>query len=193
MWKRNTYCRENFLTPISKYYACYLKKKKKKTFTLPSKENPGLLSPPQSPWGPTLDSLWFANASLVLGAPSRSQYPDVDPQRRAERIMPSPDLLYALWPAQPSTGQTFTAASGPAHHTLGTQVPSSITLLPSATHPFFPFSTSHMDPMPQICHMSVFCLCPLLWAIQIMTACLYEVASGFPLKTNSFWKHLGQV
>lgn len=34
LWKRITYCREDFLTPISKYCACYLKKKKKKIITI---------------------------------------------------------------------------------------------------------------------------------------------------------------
>lgn len=135
LWKRNGYCREDFLPLISKYSACYLKKKKRLQFTLPLKENPGLLSPPQSPWGPMLDSLQFADASLVLGAPNCSRCPDVDPQCQAERTMPSPrpaaralasaalqrsDFHCCLWTSPPPLG-----TPGPLqHHSPSTSCPS---------------------------------------------------------------------
>lgn len=104
--------------------------------------------------------------------------------------MPSPDLLRALWLAQPCRGLTLTTASGLAHHHLWTSssplgTPGPLQHCSSSTSsPFFPFNTSRMVPMPQVCHMSIFHLCHLSSGLCTSPQCVLQSGISFSSKDN---------
>lgn len=158
-----------------------LKRKKKKEipFTPPLKESPGLLSLPQTPWGPALDSLQFAGASLVLGGTKLFPVPRCG----------SPELSrenYAFpRPAACALAGTALQRTDP-HHCLWTGSPppldqlitpwdtrSSPALLffhqlPFFSIQYFPYG-SHAS---SLSYEHIPSLPPLLWAMHITTVCL---------------------
>lgn len=120
----------------------------------------------RKPWAdlppPTLDSLQFAGASLVLGAIKCSQYPDVDPCDEQRESCPRQVLSH-------QTQSVIPWLCDSASPTPGTPDPLQ-PHPPSSTSPslFFPFSTCHVwslsyDHIPS--------LPPFPW-VYITTACL---------------------
>lgn len=161
--KRNTYCKEDFLIPISKYCACYLTKKNHHLRFFWKKTLGSF--PPLASWGPVLGMLQFA--SLVLGAPNWHLDSDV-----TSPVLHTEDYPYPR-PAALVLDQ-LTNSSGP--------------LVPLQHHlPFF-CSLSHFSIWyhPYRSHSSMAVQRGKIRSSQH----LYQLAPVSPLKTNSFWKHL---
>lgn len=95
---------------ISKYRACYLKRNKAPTFTLPFERKLCATFPSPVSMRPHTRhaSLWRCISWGLQTVPSIQKIPSAK-----QRIILSPGLLYALWPAQLWTELTFTAALKP--------------------------------------------------------------------------------
>lgn len=160
--KSNAYCKEDFLIPISKYWACYLTKKNHHLrFFL--KENTRLLPTP---------SFMRPCAGHAPVRLSCTGGPKLTPGFRCDL----PSATYRL-----SLPQTCCFGSGPAYQLLRT-------LGPLQHHlPFF-CSLSHFSIRyhPYRSHSSMAVQRGKIRSSQH----LYQVAPVSPLKTNSFWKHL---